>query len=160
MKPVKPDFPRREALRYLQEHHVLTLATTREGRPQAAALFYVADEAGRLYFLSNPASRHAQALAQDARVAATIQGEEVNWQTIQGLQIEGMARPIVGPEERESALRRYLARFPDLQELTDPSVRTALEQATIYCITPQWVRWIDNTKGFGHKEEWRPGLNL
>jgi hypothetical protein len=146
-----------DAFRYLQEHHVLTLATVWEGRPHAAALFYVADEAGRLYFLSNPASRHAQALAQNTRVAVTIQGEQVNWRTIRGLQIEGIAEPVVEAEEREGALRRYLARFPELQDLTDCAVRTALAEATVYCITPRWVRWIDNTKGFGHKEEWRPG---
>jgi uncharacterized protein YhbP (UPF0306 family) len=29
--------------------------------------------------------------------------------------------------------------------------------ARLYRITPRWVRWIDNTRGFGYRVEWRLG---
>ena len=147
-----------EILHYL--HRVLTLATVSGGAPQAAALFYVADDQGRLYFLSAPGSRHSRNLAADNRVAVTIQGEVADWRQIQGLQIEGVAGPVTDPEEQTSAARLYRRRFPELAELPAMSdeqgsaVRGALEEAVLYCVVPHWIRWIDNTQAFGHKEEW------
>jgi len=142
---------------------VLTLATIGGGMPQAAALFYAVGARGELYVLSAPQSRHGQNLRQNCRVAVTIQGEPAHWRDIRGLQIEGTARPVTNRAEREEALRRYLARFPELQDEPEPddtvgqTMQAALRQATLYCIEPTWIRWIDNTQGFGHKEEWGIG---
>ena len=32
----------------------------------------------------------------------------------------------------------------------------ALSRTMLYAFHPEWVRWIDNRLGFGHKEEWTP----
>ncbi len=157
---VKRNILPNEVRRYLHQHHILTLATVSGGVPQAAALFYVADDRGRLYFLSDPGSRHCRNLSADSRVAVTIHGEEADWRRIQGLQIEGVAGPVTDPEERATAMRLYGARFPGLRKPAQSSdeqgaaVLAALEQAVLYRITAHWIRWIDNTKAFGHKEEW------
>jgi len=152
-----------KVLRYLQSHHVLTLATIGGGFPQAAAMFYVAGLRGEVYFLSASQSRHSQNLQQDERVAVTIQDEPAHWRDIRGLQIEGTARPVTNRREREEALQHYLARFPELLDEPQPgdgvgqALQTALRQATLYRIEPIWIRWIDNAQGFGHKEEWVVG---
>jgi len=147
---------RDEILRYLHHHHVLTLCTVSGDMPQAAALFYVVGEKGQLYFLSDPASRHARNLQANAHVAVTIQSETADWRNIRGLQIEGTARAVTDIHEIEGALERYLARFPELQDSAEPddAIAHALKQARWYCVEPCWIRWVDNTRGFGHKEEW------
>ena len=46
---------------FLAEHTTMTLATVGpSGEPQAAAVFYVADEQLNLFFLSSPTSRHSR----------------------------------------------------------------------------------------------------
>ncbi len=46
---------------FLAQHNTMTLATVdAAGAPHAAAVFYAADDALNLYFLSSPNSRHSQ----------------------------------------------------------------------------------------------------
>lgn len=138
-------------LRFLSRRSTLTLATADEsGRPHAASLYFVHDEALRLYFLSSPESRHVRHLLARPEVAATIHGEPWDWKTIQGLQLWGTAAPVEDPAEWEPAMARYRAKFPFIDELPQ-----ALAHARLYRITPHWVRWIDNTRGFGYRVEWR-----
>lgn len=141
------------ALRFLSQRSTLTLATADEsGRPYAASLYFVHDESLRLYFLSSPESRHVRHLLARPEVAATIHGEPWDWKTIQGIQLMGTADPVEDPEERERAMARYRAKFPFIGELPQ-----ALAHARLYRVTPRWVRWIDNTRGFGYRVEWRLG---
>ncbi|WP_376791576.1 pyridoxamine 5'-phosphate oxidase family protein [Thermoflexus sp.] len=138
-------------LRFLSRRSTLTLATADEsGRPYAASLYFVHDERLRLYFLSSPESRHISHLAVRSEVAVTIHGEPWDWKTIQGLQLTGTADPVEDAEERERVMARYRAKFPFIEELPQ-----ALAHARLYRITPHWVRWIDNTRGFGYRVEWR-----
>jgi uncharacterized protein YhbP (UPF0306 family) len=134
---------------FLAGQSTLTLATVAEdGRPLAAALFFVADEALNLYFVSGANSRHAQAIARDRRVAATVYASTWDWPSIAGLQLEGEARALSGAE-REAALALYAGKFPFVAGMA-----ARLAESTCYRITPRWLRWIDNRQGFGHREEW------
>ncbi len=95
---------------YLRDHQVATLATHSNEDPWAAAVFYV--NAGyTLYFLSSPTSRHCLNLAENPRVAVTIQEDYADWLEIKGIQIEGVASEISGEEER-TARRLYGQKFP------------------------------------------------
>ena len=132
---------------YLIAHHVLTLATVDADGPGAAALFYAADEALGLYVLSDPDTRHGRALARDARVAATIQSETMDWTAIRGLQLRGTARPVA---EEHEARRLYLQRFPFAAALMG---RGAPHR--FYRIEPRWMRLIDNSRGLGFSEEFQ-----
>lgn len=138
-------------LRFLSHRSTLTLATADEsGHPHAASLYFVHDERMRLYFLSSPESRHTRHLTVRPEVAVTIHGEPWDWKTIQGLQLSGRAELVEDPEERERAMARYRAKFPFIEELPQ-----AMAHARLYRVTPRWVRWIDNTRGFGYRVEWR-----
>ncbi|MCS6843767.1 MAG: pyridoxamine 5'-phosphate oxidase family protein [Caldilineales bacterium] len=147
---------------FLAAHNTMTLATVGpDGAPQAAAVFYAADEDLNLYFLSSPSSRHSQNLALRPRVAATIQADGQAWQSIQGVQIEGTAHLVEGTRELAHAARVYAARFEFLRGLMEgggegpAALRGPLASSRFYVLRPSWVRLIDNTQGFGHKEEWR-----
>ena len=138
---------------FLQAHRVLTVAVTAEdGQPYAAALFYVVDKDLRFYVLSDPSSRHGQALLARAEVAGTVQRDEQQWHEIQGVQFRGRCRQLDGAA-RARAWQLYVARFPFLV-LENRVLTAALAQTALWRIEPEWMRLIDNRLGFGHKEEW------
>ncbi|MGB6337130.1 MAG: pyridoxamine 5'-phosphate oxidase family protein [Thermoanaerobaculia bacterium] len=149
-------------LAFLHHHDTMTLATIGPaGEPQAAAVFYAADEELNLYFLSDPGSRHGRNLAREPRVAATIQADGQDWQEITGLQIEGTAAVIEGPDEIARVAQLFAGRFDFLRELlaegdavAAPELQGPLASSRFYVVRPTWIRSIDNKRGFGHHEEW------
>ncbi len=138
------------ALAYLETHHVMTLATNGPLGLWAAAVFY-ASEGFDLTFLSASHTRHAQNITASPRVAATIQEDYADWSTIQGIQLEGLVRRLSGVEQ-EAALRRYADKFLFLQQPI-AVVEAALSRVTWYCLSPDRLYFVDNGRGFGHRDE-------
>lgn len=139
--------------RHLQSCHVATLATTGAQGVWAAAVFYVHDD-WNLFFLSSPTSRHCANLLDNDRVAATIQADHADWPGIKGVQLEGRVRALSGADERH-ARHRYGEKFPIVGKLAQApeAIVKALAKVRWYQITPQRLFYIDNTLGFGHREE-------
>ena len=150
------DGPRGRASRYLQQHHVVSLATSGSDGPWAAAVFYVSDGL-TLYFLSSPTSRHCQNIAQDPHVAGTIQEDYADWAEIKGVQLEGLAINISG-EDEAWARRLYGEKYPLVGMISQaPSaIVEALARVRWYQLVPQRVYFIDNSVGFGHRDELDP----
>jgi len=150
------DRPGGRASRYLQQHHVVSLATSSSDGPWAAAVFYVSDGL-TLYFLSSPTSRHCQNIAQDPHVAGTIQEDYADWAEIKGVQLEGMAINISGEDEAR-ARRLYGEKYPLVGMISQaPSaIVEALARVRWYQLVPQRVYFIDNSVGFGHRDELDP----
>jgi len=146
---------------YLHHHDTMTLATIgAAGEPQAAAVFYAADDELGLYFLSDPDSRHGRNLTREPRVAATIQADGQDWREINGLQIEGTAAVIEGADEAARVAQLFAERFDFLRELLADGdaggpreLRGPLANSRFYVLRPTWIRSIDNRLAFGHKEE-------
>lgn len=138
---------------YLQQHHVTTLATQGPDGPWAAAVFYVSDGAS-LLFLSSPGSRHGRNLAQDARCAATIQDACSDWSQIKGIQLEGRVQQLQGDEQARGQ-RLYEQRFPFIGRHghLPATIATALARVRWYRLDPQRLYFIDNSRGFGHRDE-------
>lgn len=138
---------------YLRDHHVATLATNGTEGPWAAAVFYV-NEGDTLYFLSSPESRHSRNLAQNPRVALTIQEDYHDWLEIKGVQIEGVATEISGADE-EKARRLYGRKFPVVGLLAQApaAIVKALAKVRWYRIVPQRLYFIDNSLGLGSRDE-------
>ncbi|GAU68894.1 pyridoxamine 5'-phosphate oxidase [Streptomyces sp. NBRC 110611] len=116
--------------------------------------------APRLYFVTAVTTRHGRALAGPggaggpggARVAFTAQRDGQEWSGLTGLQGRGRCRVLTGAE-RAVGWRVYTERFPFVE--ASDQLRTALERTTLWELRPDWLRLIDNGKGFGHKEEWQ-----
>lgn len=138
---------------HLQHLHVATLATAGPDGPWAAAVFYVHD-GWDLYFLSAPTSRHALNLAHNAQVAVTIQADHADWPGIQGVQLEGTVEILRGDAEAR-ARHLYGQKFPVVGKLAQaPAVIVkALTKVCWYRVTTRRLLFIDNTLGFGHREE-------
>jgi uncharacterized protein YhbP (UPF0306 family) len=146
---------------FLEQHDTMALATIGPGdQPQAAAVFYAVGEDLVLYFLSSPSSRHCENITRDARAAATIQVDGQPWQEITGVQIEGAAYEVIDERQIAHAARTFAGRFAFLQGLLADAesdgpieLQGPLANSRFFVLRPSWIRLIDNTKGFGHKEE-------
>lgn len=140
---------RRQALAYLESHTVMTLATDGPEGLWAAAVFYANDDFDMI-FLSAGHTRHGQNLAANPQAAATIQENYEDWPQIQGIQMAGTVRLLEG-EVREFAISSYQEKYPFIQS-AGLAIQTALQKVNWYCLTPQQFYFIDNNKGFGHRD--------
>ena len=145
--------PRVQALDYLREHRVVTLASVGAEGPWAAAVFYVND-GFTLYFLSSPGSRHCANLQRDARVAATVQEDYSDWRLIKGIQLEGTVEQLSGEEEAR-ARELYGEKFPLVGRLGEApaAIVQALAKVRWYRLAPARLYFIDNAAGFGQRDE-------
>ncbi len=138
------------ALTYLENHTVFTLATYGPEGIWAAALFY-ASKGFDLFFLSARHTRHAQNLAINSQAAGTIQENYHDWESVKGIQLEGNVALLSGVEEKE-AIRIYAKKHPLIKEEKGP-IANALEKVSWYRLRPERVFMVDNSIGFGHRDE-------
>jgi uncharacterized protein YhbP (UPF0306 family) len=143
--------PRARVLSYLADHHVMSLATAAAEGPWAAAVFY-ASAGFDLYFLSLPRSRHAQNIALHPGVAATIQEDYRDWPEIKGIQLEGKAI-LLQDAEREAAMHCFAHKFPFIDTPQTPAIAAALDRVAWYRLVPTRLYFVDNARGFGHREQ-------
>lgn len=141
---------------FLAAQTTLTLATVNaDGTPHACDLFY-AQVGNTFYFLSDPKTRHVQNLTREPRVSATIHGTARGWQEIRGVQIVGVAARVDTRAERARAFTAYVRKYAFVRAML-PRLETlgrahaTLGVVELYKIAPRWVRWIDNTRGWGYQ---------
>ncbi len=137
----------------------MSLATIgSDGEPHAADVYFStlgdSDSARTLYFFSDAHSQHSMDLAVNPRAAVTIhpQGghpQVAGWQEIRGVQMRGQVCVVEPGTAWDAAWAGYLVKFPFASALKDIVARN-----TLYAFRPDWVRRIDNRRGFGYKEEW------
>ena len=96
-------------------------------------------ERNLLIFTSDMATRHAQQMARNPCVAASVVLETKVVGRVQGLQLCGKAE-----RADEAARRAYLKRFP----------YAVLAELTLWAIAPDFMKFTDNTLGFGKKLIW------
>jgi uncharacterized protein YhbP (UPF0306 family) len=138
---------------FLDEHHVMSLATFGSAGVHAANVFYARDVLSLLW-VSDRDSRHSRELETRAEVAATIAAETVDFRTIRGVQIHGTARRLGDAAARSQAEAMLAKRFPFLAQMADapPALQEAYRKAEVYRLSPYEIVMIDNNRGFGHKE--------
>lgn len=135
--------------RLLHTVNTMTLATADAGRPHAAPVYFAASPQLELFFFSAGDSLHSRHLAQDPRVAAAIYPLCQGWQDIRGLQLHGTVALVESSPAWEAAWRFYQEKFPFVRAL-----KAVVARNRLYVLTPTWVRLVDNTQGFGHKQEY------
>ncbi len=146
---------RAAVLACLARRRSLTLATGGPAGPWAAGLYFANDDL-TLYFLSDPGSRHCRDIAADPRVAAAIHDDPEDWRVIRGIQLEGRAQAVAGGADLVRAWEVYLAKFPFVRQFRVGDALEILGRAVcarFYRIVPSRVLYLDNRKGFGHREE-------
>jgi hypothetical protein len=143
---------------FLAAHTTLSVATVGAGgTPAAAAVFYAHDADLNLYFLSEAGTQHGSNMTAGSGVACTIQADGQDWRQIRGLQISGWGM-LVTPTGMPHATAVYSRKFAFvgalLAGLQAPGVLAGpLARARFWVLRPRWFRLIDNTRGFGFKDE-------
>lgn len=147
------DVLKKEVLAYLDNHNVMTLATTGPEGLWAAAVFYVNDDF-TFYFLSAPTSRHSRNIVAHSGVAATIQKDYRDWPEIKGIQLEGLAHRLEGAARRK-AVKLYGTKFPLVGNLKQAPLEIirAMRKIAWYKVVPTKMYFVDNSRGFGHRDE-------
>ena len=150
--PPLPDDLRPVLRTFLDGQSTLALATAgdEDGRPQVAPLFFACDDDFNLYWISDPDSRHSANIAGWNDVAAAIYTHTWEWAGIKGVQIEGDAWAVTDDNnERAHALALYQAKFPFVTD----KFADVIAASVIYVLRPRWIRWLDNERRFGYKQE-------
>jgi uncharacterized protein YhbP (UPF0306 family) len=112
-------------------------------------VYFAADEALRLYFFSDPQSQHSRHLALDGRAAVAFFPPSQDWREICGLQMQGRVQQLTPGAWWDEGWACYRCKFPFVDALKDIVAQNAL-----YVFIPNWIRLVDNRRGFGFKQEW------
>ena len=88
-------------------------------------------------------------LIRDRGAAVAFHPGCEGWEDIRGLQMRGEVQPLQPVGDWDRALDVYVDKFPFVSDLED-----VVAQNQLYVFVPRWIRWVDNRKGFGFKEEW------
>jgi len=136
--------PDKKIIEFINEHHVLTLATSNNNKAYCANCFYTYLEDDIAFiFTSDEETKHAQdALAQN-KVAASIVLETKTIGKIQGIQLTGTMFQPEG-ELKKKAKKAYLKSFP----------YAALMKTTLWVLKPNFMKMTHNRLGFGKKLIW------
>lgn len=141
--------PEKRIVRFVDRHHVMTLATVAAGQAWCSSLFYAYIEERNAFVVTSALStRHAQEAASDPRVAASIVLESRTVGKLQGLQIEGTMAAASATDFAAEARRAYIARFP----------YAVFADLDLWIITPTHLKLTDNRLGFGKKLTWKRSL--
>lgn len=142
--PLAPLLPPRLAA-FLAEHHVLVLATVRDGRPWTASCYYAFDPGtGRFVIASDPSTRHLQEALGNPAVAWAIHLETRTVGKIRGLQATGRFRALEGAG-LDAARALYLGTFP---------IARMMPKLDLWALEPDHLKLTDNRLGFGTKLLW------
>jgi len=145
----KPQQHLEQVAALLREQTTFSLATTGEdGEPCVAPLFYMVGEELSLYWLSSPSSRHSRNLLKTPRAAAAVYGSAASWQEIRGVQMRGAVSIITEPKRRTALVKAYCERFQ-----LGSVFRLAIRRSTLFVLQPDFIRFIDNARGFGSNVE-------
>jgi nitroimidazol reductase NimA-like FMN-containing flavoprotein (pyridoxamine 5'-phosphate oxidase superfamily) len=144
MTPELRDF----AVRILDQHRLMTLATNRpDGWPQATVVGY-ANEGLKIYcFVARLSQKYAN-IIRDPRVSAAIASDFSDPLDIKGLSLAGKATPITQELEFNRASDIFMKRFPEYATWSRPNPAFA----PMLRIMPTIVSVLDYSKGFGHSD--------
>ena len=143
----------------LTNHYTISIATAAKEGSWSASVFYVSDQKLNIYFISFDESKHIQGILKNKRVSATINQDVSDWMQIKGLQLQGVAYKV--PEQhRKNILNAYRQKFDSIHELLDlpktddeKKIAKQFNSISLFCFEPHWIRLLDNSLGFGSKEE-------
>ena len=142
-------FPPPRMVKFLQRHHVMTLATCNDNRPWCCQCFYAyVERLCGLVFASDTATRHISEATQQPYVAGSIVLETKVVGKLQGIQLEGKMIEADG-ELLKEIQTAYTKRFPF----------ALLMDTKLWFLEPTSLKMTDNLLGFGKKLYWRKTPN-
>ncbi len=137
--------PEKRIVDFINEHHVLTLATSVENSPWCANCFYTyLEDENCFVFTSDEETKHVQDVLANSNVAGSVVLETNTVGKIQGIQFAGtMQKPT--KSLATIAKKAYLKKFPF----------AVLMKTSLWILNPEIIKMTDNRLGFGKKLVWR-----
>ena len=129
---------------FINEHHLLTLATSKENIPYCCNVFYVYDVANnQLIFSTDTKTKHAQDFTLNPNVAGSIALETKEIAKIQGVQLLGVITELK-EDNLKVAKKQYLQTFPYAR----------LMGIHLWAMQLAFIKMTHNRLGFGKKLIW------
>ena len=129
---------------FINEHHLLTLATSHNNKPYCCNAFYVYDaDNNQLIFSSDTKTKHANDFIANSNVAGTIALETKEITKIQGVQLLGIIQELK-TEELEIAKEQYIKAF----------AYAANMGLHLWAMPLSFIKMTHNKLGFGKKLVW------
>ncbi len=141
------NLPEPRIVEFINEHHILTLAVSRDNIPWCATCFYAyLGQQNQFVFTSDPETRHIRDFVNGSqpRVAGTIALDTRIVGKIRGIQFTGLIR-IPDEQELKTAKSAYLKKFP---------IARLMPTLNLWCLEPDHIKMTDNRLGFGKKLTW------
>ena len=125
---------------FLKKHHLLSLCTSHDNMPYCASCFYAFLEGSTTFVIATDVTktRHGREAIENAHVAGTVALETKLVGKIQGVQFSGEFQ-----EANKQEKKAYFKRFPCALAM----------QPTLWSIKITYLKFTDNTLGFGKKLE-------
>jgi uncharacterized protein YhbP (UPF0306 family) len=135
-------------IEFINEHHVLTMATSVDDEPWCANCFYVYLEDENMFvFTSDFDTKHIKDTAHNIFLAGSIVLETSIIGKIQGIQWQGIISQLHG-DLLDKAKKRYTKKFPVAM----------LMKTTLWGVDLNQIKFTDNRLGFGKKLIWKKDL--
>ena len=130
---------------FINDHHVLGLATSVDNIPYCATAFYAFVEEFNVFVInSSDDTKHISNVLKNNRVSGTIALETKIIGKIQGIQFCGKMVRIEEFDHQVTARKAYYRRFP----------YAAFSEPQLWVIEIDFVKMTDNRLGFGKKLIW------
>jgi len=134
-----------QIIHFLNEHHLLTLATSQNDKPYCCNLFYVYDQvSNQLIFSTETKTKHAQDFITNTNVAGSVALETKNVSKIQGVQLLGTIEELKG-ERLKIAKEQYIKAFSYAANM----------ELHLWVMPLNFIKMTHNKLGFGKKLIWK-----
>lgn len=131
-------------VKFIKEHHVLTLATSFNNLAYCCNVYYVYnDKKNFLVFSSDLSTKHVQEFIHNPNVAGAIHLSTNEIKKIQGVQLLGTISELSGVE-LDKAKKLYLDNFPYAERM----------QLHLWKMQLKFIKMTNNQIGFGKKLIW------
>jgi len=136
----------KKIINFIQKHHVLSCAFLNKEKVHSISCFYLfANNPPRFIVASNTNTLHVKLANKNPNVSGTIHLETTQIGKIQGIQFNGTWTK-ASMEDAKSYLKKYPYALP-----LNPK---------LWCINIKYIKFTDNTLGFGKKLEFISKINL
>lgn len=136
--------PDKRIIEFIKNHHLLTLATSKDNTPYCCNVFYVYDERNNhLIFSSAAKTKHAQDFIVNSKVSGSISLETKVIGEIQGVQLLGEIEILKG-EDLKVASKQYLKAYPYAKKM----------KIYLWKMKLTFIKMTHNKLGFGKKLIW------
>ena len=133
-----------QIIHFLNVHHLLTLATSKNNKPYCCNLFYVYDQlSNQLIFSTETKTKHAQDFITNTNVAGSIALETKEVSKIQGVQLLGTIQELKG-ERLKIAKEQYIKAFSYAANM----------ELHLWVMPLSFIKMTHNKLGFGKKLIW------